>query len=795
VWWTLGGWLAVVATVALSFGPIVRARVGREAAKRGLDVRVTSAYPGFFAVRLVGVTARLEGVSAISFQAPEVRVDFDAFMHPREVTVAGGRVQADGALNELAEAVDQWKQRRPARAGGGGGRSASLRGEGLAVGWTGPDAESMQASGVAFSRAGDAATLAVEHAELRRKALSLDVSVASVELASGGVLKSARATSASVTWRDAGATGSDTPAPPAPSPGIDPAPPPLPLPVAAIPGKRGRASRTASAAPVAPIVPALLPQPADASPPLLPVPDIHRLRARVALLAKTAAARVAPEAIARVDGLSLRYESANAPLTLGPGTASASREPDQLAIDFSTATARDSPPLAVRASVPLDRGDVRVTLSGGPIALASLGVHEGAGGLAEVDRALVSGKGSVVLADAGEALTFDVDLGVRGLGIRQPRISTDPVRGLDVGVSARGVIDDKGVLRLDDAEAALGSLQVRARGRLEEAPDHTSGSFSFDAPVAACQSLLESIPSALLPELRGAAMRGTFGGRGVVTFDSRRLDDLVLDYDVDDLCKMAVVPPALAKEQFAGAFSHRVYTPEGEIVEEETGPGTPSWTSIDAISPYMQVAVLTTEDGAFFHHRGFNHAAIRSSLIANLKARRFARGASTITMQTAKNLFLTREKTLARKLEEVILADYLEHTFEKSEILELYLNIIEFGPNVYGITAAAEHYFGRRPDELNLAESLFLSSLLPHPLASHKLYEKGEIPESWMKNIHALMQIAERNGKISAAELHEGLTQPIVFYRPDTPRPPRRPPVTGSFFTGDDDQSAWHAIE
>jgi membrane peptidoglycan carboxypeptidase len=200
----------------------------------------------------------------------------------------------------------------------------------------------------------------------------------------------------------------------------------------------------------------------------------------------------------------------------------------------------------------------------------------------------------------------------------------------------------------------------------------------------------------------------------------------------------------------------------------------------------MQVAVLTTEDGAFFHHRGFNHGAIKNSLIANLKARRFVRGASTISMQTAKNLFLTRDKTLGRKLEELILTDYLEQNFTKAEILEVYLNIIEFGPNVYGIVDAAEHYFGRKPEELNLAECLFLASVLPRPVGFHKLYEKGELSEAWMKNLHTLMEIAFKNGKISESELREGLAQTIVFYKPDAPRPVARPAIPGSHFTGDD---------
>jgi membrane peptidoglycan carboxypeptidase len=369
--------------------------------------------------------------------------------------------------------------------------------------------------------------------------------------------------------------------------------------------------------------------------------------------------------------------------------------------------------------------------------------------------------------------------------LRHPKLASDVVRGLDFGVGARGLLTDQGELRLDDAELEMGALRFRTHGALQQAPEHLLASMVFDVPTTACQMLLDSVPSALIPTLAGARMAGTFGAHGRVGFDTRKLDDLVLEYDVADQCKMTEVPEELSRERFARPFMHRIYLPDGKIDEEETGPGSASWTDLDHISPYMQVAVLTTEDGAFPHHRGFNHAAIRNSLVANLKARKFLRGASTITMQLAKNLFLSREKTLARKLEEVILTDYLEQVFLKDDIMELYLNIIEFGPSLYGVTAAAEHYFGRKPEELNLAESLFLSSIMPSPLKNHKIYDEGEVPEAWMRHVRALMVIAEKTGKISKTELAEGLLETIAFHKSDA-RPQPRAPIGTSRFSGDD---------
>jgi membrane peptidoglycan carboxypeptidase len=288
--------------------------------------------------------------------------------------------------------------------------------------------------------------------------------------------------------------------------------------------------------------------------------------------------------------------------------------------------------------------------------------------------------------------------------------------------------------------------------------------------------LLDSVPTALLPALQDTSFAGTFGAQGHFAFDTRSLDDLELDYTIADKCRVVVVPAFLSRDRFRQPFVHNVYLPDGSIAEQTTGPTTDNWTPLEQISPFMQVAVLTTEDGAFPRHRGYNHAAIRASIVANLKARRFARGASTITMQLAKNLFLSRDKTLARKLEEVVLTDYLEQTFSKDELMELYLNVIEFGPAVYGITAASEYYFGRAPAELNLAECLFLSSLLPAPRRYGTMRDAGEPTEGWMRTLHNLMQVANKRGLVTDAELAEGLNEPVAFWRGGD-RPAPRPPV------------------
>jgi hypothetical protein len=475
--------------------------------------------------------------------------------------------------------------------------------------------------------------------------------------------------------------------------------------------------------------------------------------------------------------------------TIGPGPLFITRAPTRFEVRFSSDTrGAATTSLSVRTLLPTDGGDLSATLEGGPVSLSLLGVHDGAAGLVDVSRATVTGTAHLTFAGDRSALTFDAELGTRGLSLSQPRLASDVVRGIDLDVRARGAMTDTGEVRLDDFAATLGALHVAGSGTFEQKPDHVGASFRFELPSAPCQSLLDSVPTALLPVLQGTRMTGTFGARGRFAFDTRALDDLELDYDIQDQCRIVEVPVTLARQRFKQPFSHRIYRPDGTTADQTTGPGTPTWTSLGQISPYMQVAVLTTEDGGFPHHRGFNRPSIRSSIVANLRARRFVRGASTITMQLAKNLFLSRDKTLARKLEEVVLTEYLEQTFSKDELMELYLNVIEFGPAVYGVTNAAEYYFGRSPGELSLAESLFLSSLLPSPIRYGAMRDLPQLPDGWTHMLHTMMQMEEKRGLITDAELAEGQSESIVFWHGGQ-RPPPRPAVLRSRLPGESDDS------
>ena len=139
------------------------------------------------------------------------------------------------------------------------------------------------------------------------------------------------------------------------------------------------------------------------------------------------------------------------------------------------------------------------------------------------------------------------------------------------------------------------------------------------------------------------------------------------------------------------------------------------WVQLGEISRGCLYSIVTSEDATFFEHDGFNYEAIMDSLAENIRERKPAFGASTISQQVVKNLFLGNEKTIVRKFREFLITRAVERHFSKNQILEVYLNIAEFGPDIYGVDAASRHFFVHNAGEINAAQGAFLGLMLPSP--------------------------------------------------------------------------------
>src|SRR5690606_22016465 len=155
------------------------------------------------------------------------------------------------------------------------------------------------------------------------------------------------------------------------------------------------------------------------------------------------------------------------------------------------------------------------------------------------------------------------------------------------------------------------------------------------------------------------------------------------------------------------------------------GPANPDYTPLEEISPNLKNAILTAEDPSFFSHKGFVEESFRKSIATNFKEKAFKRGGSTISMQLVKNVFLNRQKTLVRKIEEILIVWIMEntHVSTKQRMFEVYLNIIEWGRNIYGIGEASRYYFAKHPSQLSLGESIYLASIVPRPKSGLYFFE------------------------------------------------------------------------
>lgn len=139
------------------------------------------------------------------------------------------------------------------------------------------------------------------------------------------------------------------------------------------------------------------------------------------------------------------------------------------------------------------------------------------------------------------------------------------------------------------------------------------------------------------------------------------------------------------------------------------------WVSYAQISPYIKEAVVFAEDGNFFSHGGVDFRALWEATKINLKRKKLKFGGSTITQQLAKNLYLSPSRNPFRKFREVMIAWKLEQVLSKQRILELYLNVAEWGVGIYGVEAASRHYFGRTAASLGPEQAAWLASILPRP--------------------------------------------------------------------------------
>jgi hypothetical protein len=338
--------------------------------------------------------------------------------------------------------------------------------------------------------------------------------------------------------------------------------------------------------------------------------------------------------------------------------------------------------------------------------------------------------GSVNLQSSTDALRFLVDIGARGarFGALADDDGDEPQLGDATDVT----------LRFDgELQRAKGTIEIpEVHGTLAGA--ELSGSISLRVDNDPTVDLALGVRQLEFGRLLGAAGLSVPESLGVAPGGSRDLGSATIDVRVRG---RATEPAALVVTQKINFSPPRSMPPaisrlRGDFVFRSNGgpiphrpidvsPSSPDFIALQDVPPLFVRTLLLAEDAGFYGHRGIDLRELPSALVTNWSREGAARGASTITQQLAKNLFLSRDKEVGRKLQELAITFLLESALGKDRILEIYLNIIEWGPELRGLRPAAHHYFGCEPQALTPAQMAFLVAIIPGPIKYQRSFARG----------------------------------------------------------------------
>lgn len=302
------------------------------------------------------------------------------------------------------------------------------------------------------------------------------------------------------------------------------------------------------------------------------------------------------------------------------------------------------------------------------------------------------------------------------LVVKHRRLSDKPVV-LPHGIAEGGLaIANDYIALTDKSKITVKDFSVAPKAKFVIKPAKKLELSVHTGPFIA-QNFFDAIPSGLFESLEGIQVTGQVDYNLDFAVELDNPDNIVFKSSIDDT-DLKVLKWGRAKvDSLNFPFEYDAYDDTTFVRHIVVGPDNPNFTPLAQIPYVLKTTVRNTEDPFFYTHNGFEEEAFKLSIRTNIKERKFKRGASTLSMQLVKNVFLNRKKTMTRKFEEILLVWLMEASGQvsKDRLFEVYLNVIEWGKNVYGIAEASAYYFKKRPQELGLGESLFLSSIVPRP--------------------------------------------------------------------------------
>ena len=358
-----------------------------------------------------------------------------------------------------------------------------------------------------------------------------------------------------------------------------------------------------------------------------------------------------------------------------------------------------------------------------------------------------------------------------------------------LGAGAPGDADLRGSLTVIRGEARMGGVELSARPTLHGLnlspgllpfPGPARVDLRLNLPPTDLQTIVDALPPALLGPLGGAQLSGTVEWNidleaPLTRFswtrweETNKLRNFAIEY----------LPPQYDVRSLGGSFRHRIVDPVSGYTRTLMIPppagrappggrvpflgGTPPgenhdrrfrYVPLSGIDPVLLGAVVTAEDGEFYRHQGMNWTALNYAVERNLREGEIVIGGSTIPMQLAKNIFLDGRQVVVRKIQEIMLVTLanLSGRVTRDRVLEIYLNIIEFGPNIYGIADATAFYFGTTPGELSVPQAVWLASIIRSPRVLWR-HSRDGVPPYWVARMDEMMHIMVERGRLRESSL------------------------------------------
>ena len=325
-------------------------------------------------------------------------------------------------------------------------------------------------------------------------------------------------------------------------------------------------------------------------------------------------------------------------------------------------------------------------------------------------------------------LEFSTTATLHGLRINYWRLAPQTILPDVITGKIQGSLEDNHLALNDNSFIQVKDLKIHPKFELEKHKEYRLR-LEIDEDKLSVADFHAALPKGLFDQLDSIRADGSFGFHFLVDVDMANPDSLQLSAGVVNDHIRLISNGNLNK--LNSGFPYTAYLNGVPVRSFYVGESNPKYRRLSEISPILQQAVLHSEDGNFYVHKGFSEKALRKALAFDLKQRRFAKGGSTISMQLVKNVFLDRNKNLFRKAEEAILVWLIENKriTSKSRMFEVYLNLIEWGPRIYGAEEASEFYFGKSCDNLEPDEAIFLASIIPNP----RWYAWAFTPEGTLK--------------------------------------------------------------